>query len=301
MRAIVNTRVAAGALAVALVAGGCTAPERAADPQVPSPPPTSSAESTPKEALAADSLRRPRLVEVDEGGRDRPTVVRADATLSFEIVRARLGRLTEIGVGQVMLAETIDAGLAGPLDISMPAPDEVERLARRDTASAVLDVEPGGRLRLGTDLVDVRPAVAKAQLDEARGSDAHPAATIRVVPGSSFGDVTNAVRLLRASGFGRVELFGLGGGAFVRDWPDAKCPFPPEARRVRITNAIAIVRVVIAPTGAPAEPIVVQDPGYGLGAMAASCVMRTTFEPGKDAAGKSIGEPVYFRVRFSVR
>lgn len=58
---------------------------------------------------------------------------------------------------------------------------------------------------------------------------------------------------------------------------------------------------MISSTGKPAEPVIVGDHGYGLGASAASCVMRTTFEPGKDAAGKPIEEPVFVRVRFNAR
>jgi biopolymer transport protein ExbD len=311
-----KARLSARALVVLLVllpSAGCSAPEHAVAPQAPdvpqvasaaivgapaSPPP---AEPTTKarEALGTEHLRRPGAVDVERGGRDRPTIVRADGTLSFDVVRGNLTALTQIGVGRVMLAEERDEGLVGPLEIGMPTPEGVERLAEPDTAATVLDVEPGGRLRLGSESLDVRPDLAKARLAEARGTGEQAGATIRVVSGSTFGDVTHAVRLLHASGFRRVQLLGMSGAVSVSDWPGARCPFPADAIRARVRSAVAIVRVVIAPTGHPSDPVIVQDPGYGMGETAQACVMRTTFEPGKDASGNPITAPTYFRVRFT--
>lgn len=78
------------------------------------------------------------------------------------------------------------------------------------------------------------------------------------------------------------------------------CPWPAEADREQIDSQLVVIRVTVAPDGAPLSARVTRDPGFGFGPAAQACAMRRHYAPALDASGTPItSESPPIRVHFS--
>ena len=78
------------------------------------------------------------------------------------------------------------------------------------------------------------------------------------------------------------------------------CGFPAEADMEQINSAVVRIVVTVSPEGRAKSVQVMQDPGYGFGALARQCALRMRFNPGYDALGKPVTKTTPpFTVRFN--
>ncbi len=78
------------------------------------------------------------------------------------------------------------------------------------------------------------------------------------------------------------------------------CPWPAEADREQIDSQLVVIRVTVAPDGAPLSARVTRDPGFGFGPAAQACAMRRHYAPALDPSGTPItSESPPIRVHFS--
>jgi len=80
-------------------------------------------------------------------------------------------------------------------------------------------------------------------------------------------------------------------------WDD--CGFPPEADLEGINLQKVQVLVTVSPNGRARSVSVLNDPGYGFGALARSCALRKRYIPGLDARGQAIEQTMTFSIRFT--
>jgi len=66
------------------------------------------------------------------------------------------------------------------------------------------------------------------------------------------------------------------------------CPWPAEADAQQVNEQIVVLRVSVLPDGRADNVDVLSDPGFGFGAAARLCALRTRFEPARDPAGQMI-------------
>lgn len=79
-------------------------------------------------------------------------------------------------------------------------------------------------------------------------------------------------------------------------WND--CGFPAEADIEQINNALVVLSVTVAAEGQAKNAAVIQDPGYGFGALAKRCALRKTYIPALDAAGSPTTATQVVRINF---
>jgi protein TonB len=117
---------------------------------------------------------------------------------------------------------------------------------------------------------------------------------------SSTGTSKSAVRDVRATGNGQGtgsgSPTGVPGGAGPDLSSSAKplsgswdhCGFPQEAEVEQVNQAKVSIAVTISAEGRAQTVSVMQDPGYGFGALAKRCAMRERFSPAKNRLGQAI-------------
>lgn len=79
-----------------------------------------------------------------------------------------------------------------------------------------------------------------------------------------------------------------------------QCPWPADALAQDLYEQFVIVRAWVREDGSVERASVVSDPGYGFGAAAMACALRTRFNPARNARGaavRSLSPPI--RVRFT--
>ena len=79
-----------------------------------------------------------------------------------------------------------------------------------------------------------------------------------------------------------------------------QCPWPAAALVQDLYEQFVIVRAWVREDGSVERASVVSDPGYGFGAAALACALRTRFNPARNARGeavRSLSPPI--RVRFT--
>ena len=79
-----------------------------------------------------------------------------------------------------------------------------------------------------------------------------------------------------------------------------QCPWPAAALAQDLYEQFVIVRAWVRADGSVERASVVSDPGYGFGAAAMTCALRTRFNPARNARGESVralSPPI--RVRFT--
>ena len=78
------------------------------------------------------------------------------------------------------------------------------------------------------------------------------------------------------------------------------CAWPREADEELIDEQTVMIRVIVRPDGRAESARVVGDPGFGFGAAAVQCALRTHFVPARGPQGKPIrSESPPIRVRFT--
>lgn len=66
------------------------------------------------------------------------------------------------------------------------------------------------------------------------------------------------------------------------------CPWPREADAEQIDRQTVVIRVIVTAGGKVESARVLSDPGYGFGAAATACALRTQFAPAHDRDGQPI-------------
>lgn len=78
------------------------------------------------------------------------------------------------------------------------------------------------------------------------------------------------------------------------------CAWPSEADAEQIDEHTAVIRVAVRPDGSVESASITQDPGFGFGAAAVRCALRTRFVPAKDRQGRPVrAQSSPIRVRFT--
>jgi protein TonB len=66
------------------------------------------------------------------------------------------------------------------------------------------------------------------------------------------------------------------------------CPWPAEADAEQVNEQTVVLQARVGADGRAESVDVLSDPGFGFGAAARLCTLRTRFEPARDAAGQPI-------------
>jgi protein TonB len=66
------------------------------------------------------------------------------------------------------------------------------------------------------------------------------------------------------------------------------CPWPAEADAEQVNDQTVVLRVSVRPDGRAERVDVLSDPGFGFGAAARLCALRTAFQAAHDSAGQPI-------------
>jgi protein TonB len=66
------------------------------------------------------------------------------------------------------------------------------------------------------------------------------------------------------------------------------CPWPAEADAEQVNEQTVVLQARVGADGRAERVDVLSDPGFGFGAAARLCTLRTRFEPARDAAGQPI-------------
>jgi protein TonB len=66
------------------------------------------------------------------------------------------------------------------------------------------------------------------------------------------------------------------------------CPWPAEADAEQVNEQTVVLQAIVRADGRAADVNVLRDPGFGFGAAARLCTLRTRFEPALDDAGQPI-------------
>jgi protein TonB len=72
------------------------------------------------------------------------------------------------------------------------------------------------------------------------------------------------------------------------DQSDWNCPWPAEADAEHVNEQTVVLQASVRADGRAEHVDVLSDPGFGFGAAARLCALRTRFEPARDAAGQPI-------------
>lgn len=116
--------------------------------------------------------------------------------------------------------------------------------------------------------------------------------------GASFsGGVTTGTGGRGTPAHGNVATDGTGDGAAVApgaarpvslDQAAWSCPWPAEADAEQVNEQTVVLRVAVRADGRADRVDVLSDPGFGFGAAARLCALRTRFEPARDPVGRAI-------------
>jgi protein TonB len=66
------------------------------------------------------------------------------------------------------------------------------------------------------------------------------------------------------------------------------CPWPAEADAEQVNEQTVVLRASVRADGRAEHVDVLSDPGFGFGAAARLCTLRTRFEPARDVAGQPV-------------
>ena len=66
------------------------------------------------------------------------------------------------------------------------------------------------------------------------------------------------------------------------------CPWPAEADVEQVNEQTVVLRASVRADGQADRVDILSDPGFGFGAAARLCALRTRFEPAQDVAGQPI-------------
>jgi periplasmic protein TonB len=111
------------------------------------------------------------------------------------------------------------------------------------------------------------------------------------------GGTTTSSGTSRAPAPGAIAPGGTGDGsgparsqarAVSLDQASWNCPWPTEADAQQVNEQTVVLRVKVGPDGRAENVEVLSDPGFGFGAAARSCALRTAFQPASDPAGQPI-------------
>jgi protein TonB len=173
-----------------------------------------------------------------------------------------------------------------PYASAAPAPSEAAKVLTSDDKNAFASVSGDGHAIGGAQAADGtgdKNVGAHASLASTPPPPPPPAA---VAPPPAVAPVIAAPDQSRVAGL-------VGGKAW-------DCPFPAEADSEQIDDAVAKIRVSVAPDGAPARVEVVQDPGHGFGRAARQCAMRRRYLAALDRDGAPVpGVTSAITVRFT--
>lgn len=78
-----------------------------------------------------------------------------------------------------------------------------------------------------------------------------------------------------------------------------QCAFPAQAKQANIDRATVVLRVRVEKDGHPKSVRLVNDPGFGFGAAAVGCMLKSRFAPAQDKHGQPIATSVTTRFVFS--
>jgi protein TonB len=79
-------------------------------------------------------------------------------------------------------------------------------------------------------------------------------------------------------------------------WND--CGFPAEADIEQINNARVVLSVTVSADGQAKSATVIQDPGYGFGALAKRCALRKSYRPALDRTGNTTTATQVVKINF---
>jgi protein TonB len=119
--------------------------------------------------------------------------------------------------------------------------------------------------------------------------------------GSTYaGGVTSSAGTNRAPASGAVASRGKGDGTtgarsgarpVSLDQAAWNCPWPAEADAEQVDEQTVVLRVTVRPDGHAERVDVLSDPGFGFGAAARLCALRTAFVPARDPTGQPVAAP----------
>ena len=108
------------------------------------------------------------------------------------------------------------------------------------------------------------------------------------------GGTTTSTGTNRTAANGPVALGGTGDGSVTArsraravslDQAAWNCPWPAEADAQQVNEQTVVLRVSVRSDGQAERVDVLSDPGFGFGAAARLCALRTRFEPARDPGG----------------
>jgi protein TonB len=87
--------------------------------------------------------------------------------------------------------------------------------------------------------------------------------------------------------------------ALTLDQSAWNCPWPAEADAEQVNEQTVVLQARVGADGRAEHVDLLSDPGFGFGAAASLCALRTRFEPAWDGAGQPISsESPPIRVHF---
>jgi protein TonB len=116
--------------------------------------------------------------------------------------------------------------------------------------------------------------------------------------GSSYaGGATTSTGTNHAAALGAVASGATGEGsapapkrarAVSLDQAAWNCPWPAEADAQQVNEQTVVLRATVGPDGRVDHVDLLSDPGFGFGAAARLCALRTRFDPARDAGGQPV-------------
>jgi protein TonB len=165
------------------------------------------------------------------------------------------------------------AAEAGKVLTAEPDPDEPVDLRDNTFIQGAGDTYAGGvTSSTGTSKAAVRDVKATGS-GEGTGSGSP-----KGVPGGTGPDLSSAARPVSGS------------------WDH--CGFPQEAEVEQVNQAKVSIAVTISADGRAQTVSVMQDPGYGFGALAKRCALRERFTPAKNRLGEAVAATQVISINF---
>jgi len=243
----------------------------------------------------------------------RPAAAYAASAVVHAAAFLALSRVEALSLrrGEDVTVELVDAAPLPPPEAPPPAPTLAPRAAPRATPLAPPRDAPKA----------LRPDAAPPPPNEAPPEAAPPTAKAPVrigismsgsTPGGSFsapagntlyGEVPKTAPSPAEVKPYRSERYVPPTQVTVLPKPVGDCvlpakDYPEQAARLGI-EGVAVLVVTVDETGEIAEARVVEDPGYGFGAAAASLVRRCKFEPAR-RGGEAVATSFRYKVRFEL-
>jgi hypothetical protein len=186
-----------------------------------------------------------------------------------------------------------------------PAGTADARLLPSEARSAATQPRPSSGARPDVSRVEGMPRAASAPIPTATFAAAEaPAPTPEPAPAPAGASVALAGYARGAGTDPLRTLDGVLGRSPARKpslggWVPWDCPFPAEAAANGLMEVVVQARADVAADGTPTAVTIVDDPGFGFGAAARSCVLRQRLKPALDASGARVaGTTEIFRVHF---